>query len=130
MSDAVSREAILIELNRLGVKAFNNYSVYSVLFDFVTNLPAENIDMERPTGKWIKAQGGYVRCNLCHKAGCFGYNFCPNCGAEMRVKDELNERPQTISCFNCKHDYKTETEEPCKYCNEKFSEWRGKGGRE
>lgn len=41
----------------------------------------ENI---RPHGKWIKAKGGYVRCNLCHKAGCFGYRFCPNCGAEMK----------------------------------------------
>ena len=38
----------------------------------------------RPQGEWIRAKGGYVRCNLCHKAGCFGYHYCPNCGADMR----------------------------------------------
>lgn len=46
---------------------------------------------KRPSGEWIKAQGGYVRCNLCHKAGCFGYNFCPNCGADMRKDNRLTK---------------------------------------
>ena len=45
----------------------------------------------------------------------------------LAIKALENERPQTIGCFNCKHDYKRMTEEPCKYCNEKFSEWQVEG---
>lgn len=45
----------------------------------------------------------------------------------MRAYKALKERPQTISCFNCKYDYKSAEEEPCKYCNKK-SEWQAKGG--
>lgn len=46
---------------------------------------------------------------------------------ELVIKALANERPQTISCFNCKHDYKIATDEPCKYCTDKFSEWEAKG---
>ena len=35
------------------------------------------------------------------------------------------EKPQIISCFNCKHDYKSAADEPCKYC-EKHCEWQAK----
>lgn len=60
-----------------------------------------------------------------------------NCGktdmynaVNLAIKALENERPQTISCFNCKHDYKIATDEPCKYCNDKFSEWEAKGDKE
>lgn len=39
------------------------------------------------------------------------------------------EKPQTMSCFNCKYDYKSAVDEPCRYC-EKHSEWQAKGGAE
>lgn len=38
------------------------------------------------------------------------------------------ERPQTISCFNCKHEDKKFFEKPCKYCYENYCEWEPKGG--
>lgn len=94
---------------------------------------------ERPTGHW---KGRTKKCSRCgysshdHDYISAPRNFCPNCGADMRVKDKLNnelkEIPQTIGCFNCKHAYKRITEEPCKYCNEKCSEWQDEheGGRE
>lgn len=56
---------------------------------------------KRPQGEWIfeKANNehtdGYI-CSMCGqsfhtKVPYFSeYNFCPKCGADMRVKDELN----------------------------------------
>jgi hypothetical protein len=44
------------------------------------------IQPKAKAGKWINAQGAYVRCSECHKAGCFNYNYCPNCGAKMEVE--------------------------------------------
>ena len=44
---------------------------------------------ERKTGKWIYAPTeplGYI-CSECKK-GCCRYNFCPNCGADMRGEQE------------------------------------------
>lgn len=60
---------------------------------------------ERPKGKWIKR--GYIGCDtqfywcsVCEyersydaETGLDDYNFCPNCGADMRSVDEgLHER--------------------------------------
>ena len=38
--DAISREAVIDEINRIGVTAFTDYSAYSALFDFVEQLPS------------------------------------------------------------------------------------------
>lgn len=89
---------------------------------------------DRPQGEWI-IDGHHYKCSRCGKTLAIMFSEtddddligCPFCLADMRVK---GERPQTIGCFNCKYDYKRMTEEPCKYCNEKFSEWQAEGGRE
>lgn len=48
-------------------------------------------------------------------------------GATCLAKREVaTERPQTIGCFNCKYDTKMLCEEPCKFCNFLYSEWRQK----
>lgn len=46
---------------------------------------------DRKTGKWIRGDAekltGSQRCSICHKACYKGkdyFNFCPNCGADMR----------------------------------------------
>lgn len=46
---------------------------------------------ERKNGKWIRGDAekltGSQRCSICHKACYKGndyFNFCPNCGADMR----------------------------------------------
>ena len=41
----------------------------------------------------------------------------------------LEERPQMMSCSNCKYDNICAVDEPCRYC-EKHSEWQAKGGAE
>lgn len=42
------------------------------------------------------------------------------------LHEVATERPQTIGCFNCKYDTKLLCEEPCKFCNFLYSEWRQK----
>lgn len=53
------------------------------LLDDIENLPSAQ--PERKKGKWIYKYTeplGYI-CSECRKA-CCRYNFCPNCGADMR----------------------------------------------
>ena len=53
---------------------------------------------ERPQGEWIKwnfktfgAFGDYeYKCSNCEKVYGGEYNFCPNCGADMRGGAEWN----------------------------------------
>ncbi|MBO4579271.1 MAG: hypothetical protein J5715_03855 [Clostridiales bacterium] len=44
--------------------------------------------VERPTGKWImnktSARGRNYTCTCCKKVSRNKFNFCPNCGADMR----------------------------------------------
>lgn len=71
--DTVSRQAVLDEINRIGIKAFETYTDYSQLYDFVDTLPSvtqesdEQLykngfadgyeqgykDAEQKSGKWI-----------------------------------------------------------------------------
>ena len=44
---------------------------------------------ERKKGEWIKVMEGNAyrdKCNQCGRLypNAYGYNFCPNCGADMR----------------------------------------------
>lgn len=43
---------------------------------------------EREKGEWI-FDGDCIHCNKCKRAfnNLIGFNFCPNCGADMRGKD-------------------------------------------
>lgn len=42
---------------------------------------------QRKTGKWID---GYKRqtCSVCKQRGYRSWNFCPNCGADMRGESD------------------------------------------
>lgn len=90
------------------------------------------LGLARPHGEWIKwnfktfgAMGDWeYKCSNCEKVYGGEYNFCPNCGADMRKTESA--RPDTLGCFNCKHNGKGLRVEPCCFCNEQFSEWKAK----
>ena len=46
--------------------------------------------LERRCGEWIVCDAPpptwWYECSICHKAGNVEYNFCPNCGADMRFE--------------------------------------------
>lgn len=46
MTEYISRDAVLDEINKIGVTAFNDYSDYSNLYDFVASMPTEFIDTD------------------------------------------------------------------------------------
>jgi len=45
---------------------------------------------ERPKGEWIYIDNdwGTFQCDQCKKHSSINYNYCPNCGADMRGDKE------------------------------------------
>ena len=55
-------------------------------FKNIEQLPS----VDRPIGKWIDLRhDNCYKCSACgdYWMGIGGYNFCPNCGADMRGED-------------------------------------------
>jgi len=78
MSDLISRQAALDAVNDCGI-----------CIQKILDIPSA--EPERKKGEWIDGMP-YVNshwrvCSECHQSApesAGGYNFCPNCGAEMR----------------------------------------------
>ena len=53
---------------------------------------APSIDIVPKRGEWINVSGGWApneKCSVCGEVVHeYNYNFCPNCGADMRGKDD------------------------------------------
>lgn len=72
------------------------YSAYS-LQDFcgwISEIPS--IDVVKVVhGEWVVCDAPpptwWYECSICHKAGNVEYNYCPNCGAEMRGGNDDSE---------------------------------------
>ena len=39
---------------------------------------------ERPKGEWRVRHDNHFRCTNCEQYSSFNFNYCPNCGADMR----------------------------------------------
>ena len=82
-----------------------HWNVYSELHDMISGLPSA----EPKRGKWeitnLGAVGVFDSCSECkrvvkHKAPF--YNYCPNCGADMRVKESDRDYERAVEQFE--HD--------------------------
>ena len=90
--DAVSRisDLLMIELQGKRLPTWNE------VYNAINDIPSA--DPERQKGKWIKVGhwGRSYKCDQCGNildfdgvnAGRGDANFCPNCGADMRGKNE------------------------------------------
>lgn len=68
-------------LERRGKPMITMVDAKYLFVEIIENLPSA----DRPKGEWNDI-GGVIRwgCSLCHYAYDQKFNFCPNCGADMR----------------------------------------------
>lgn len=73
---------------------------YELCLDFVCSkqdmerdTDCDYFEEERPHGEWIDAIYDVATCSECSYIGgnFHRFNFCPNCGADMRKEGETNE---------------------------------------
>lgn len=97
-NDLISRSKVIEELNYLKHIGYDNSGVMKLqnmeiqrCISVIEDVPAVE---KRPQGEWIeyafKTCGGLgdwdYKCSNCEKVYGGKYNFCPNCGADMRNK--------------------------------------------
>jgi hypothetical protein len=77
-NDTISRQAAIDLINDIDLI---NFTAKGIVRDRLRKLPSAQPD--RKNGKWID---GYKRqtCSVCKQKGFRSWNFCPNCGADMR----------------------------------------------
>ena len=54
------------------------------VINLLNKLPSADV-VERKRGEWIV---GTEQCTCCGSYGLISFNFCPNCGADMRGKSD------------------------------------------
>lgn len=87
VGDTISRQAVIDEIK--SVYEWHDTVTMERLIEHLNNLPP--IQPERKKGEW---SDGYrwQRCSLCKQTGKKSWNYCPNCGADMRgEKDERTD---------------------------------------
>ena len=100
MAEYIKREDVL-EFSRIFVDQIwetggcRDYPTEAVPVTAIKNIPSEDVAKVRH-GKWIEQEDGfgdtYYDCSCCGESFCLiegtptdnMYNFCPNCGADMR----------------------------------------------
>ena len=88
MGDLISRDA-LRKAFHYRIKFFNK-SDWDKAMLIIDTIPAAE---ERPQGEWImnktSARGRNYTCTNCKKVSRNKFDFCPNCGADMREADNV-----------------------------------------
>ena len=91
MGDLISREKTLYRLATSAVYYFDleeDKAAHGWAMHIVSGMPDE--EPERKTGQWIPKDDGRYHCSSCNGIAPKGYrwDFCPNCGADMRGEKE------------------------------------------
>lgn len=61
------------------------FDIYTCeVFELIDEVPTADV-VEVVHGKWID-KGHYRYCSVCNYNNPHIYNYCPNCGADMRLK--------------------------------------------
>jgi hypothetical protein len=68
------------------------------------HVKAKEVQPERKKGKWIDKSGGiegaWNYCSVCGEQAIDLYDFCPNCGADMRGENDEVDKCRTASDSN------------------------------
>ncbi len=100
--DTIYREDAIEALNECtDIKGFKYTQMHNALIE----IPSA----DRLQGEWIDRSGGiegaWNYCSVCGEQAIDLYDFCPNCGADMRNCSEIpnNYEPQTCENRGCKN---------------------------
>lgn len=92
-NDLISRQAAIDALDkRFDSIPMNQTTEILLLRKDLRELPPAQPDRKR--GKWIDYVNSHCECSVCHTEWSYFQNetecfeFCPNCGADMRDDDE------------------------------------------
>lgn len=108
--DAINRQAVLDEVNRISVKAvytFDDYpslyDFYSNLYDFVAKLPSVAPTENKKIGQWVfnDTANEHAHCSECGHGNVDlvdgkTHNYCECCGAKMEMPENRMSRENAI----------------------------------
>ena len=111
MSDYIKKEDAI---DVIEITPFEDYGDYIKAREIIENLPTieavpkdfhdktceamakrhtEEIQRLMPKrGKWIVKQSGFAECSVCEQHYFSDYNFCPNCGADIRGENNETDK--------------------------------------
>ena len=81
MDDLISRQAAIEAVKQ---REWLTEDAKEILEEVLTQLPSAQ--PERKKGEWFDGYR-WQRCSLCKQTGKKSWNYCPNCGADMREDD-------------------------------------------
>ena len=76
--DAINALAISQDFSGINAEKLNN---------LLSNIPSADV-VERKRGEWVYEFGKGAHCSICGKGCVWNFNYCPNCGADMRGNDK------------------------------------------
>ena len=87
----ISREAAIAYAisGRVRIEDGEKWIRVSEVRESLSNMPSA--EPERKTGKWIDKnnEGVWNYCSVCGEQAIDLYDFCPNCGADMRGEQDV-----------------------------------------
>lgn len=87
MADYISREAALADFERCNRK--NPTWTPQMVKTLLMRIPAADVEPVRHGRKIEDGDiGVFYLCSLCGECLPYGANYCPNCGAKMKLEDE------------------------------------------
>ena len=139
----------LIDADKLGqaidkIRPFKDetwYSFYQKVLNCINKaptitIPVAELDTTNDFAEWIdvNGDGSIMKCSKCgEEVCCKDNNFCPNCGADMRVKNELNRvskelnseieksKSEICPCIECS---KLDNSETCRKGCSDYQRWK------